>query len=439
MHKNTTEGNRKHLTIDERFYIEKCLNDGLNFKSIAELTGRHPKTLSREIRGHRTARSKDPNLRKSWCAYLESCTITNLCSNKFCRKTGPCSKCRLRTCAQYCESYVPGTCPKLHKPPYICNGCRSYRTCGYDKMYYRGKLADDAYHENMSVSRQGINMTPEELHELDKLVSPLLLKGQSLAHIYASHSSKIKCSKRTLYDYIDSGVLTVRNIDLPRKVKYKPRKKHRKVTKISYEYRVGRTYEQFLSYAEQHSDLTIVEMDTVIGTKGGKTLLTLLFRSCNFMAIFLLEENTQKEVTRVFDELEHALGTDGFKQMFPIVLTDNGPEFKDPVSLETNSYGDIRTRIFYCDPHKSWQKARIEKNHEFIRYILPGGRSFNRLTQENVTLMANHINSVARASLNERTPRELADLLLNKDFLSSFGYDKISSDEVLLKPELLKK
>jgi len=306
-------------------------------------------------------------------------------------------------------------------------------------MYYRAKYADDVYHEAMSSPRKGINLTPEELHELDCLISPLLLKGQSIAHIYATHAKEIKCSKRTLYNYVDSGALTARNIDLPRKVKYKPRKKHHKVAPDNQNYRIDRTYEDFLSYSEQHSEVHVVEMDTVEGTKGGNVILTLLFRHCNLMTMFLLESNTQECVSNVFNALEIALGSEGFKQLFPIILTDNGSEFKNPLSIERNAYGDVRTRIFYCDPHKSWQKARIEKNHEFIRYILPKGKSFDGLIQQDVTLIANHINSIARASLNERTPFELAALLIDNEFLKALELHKIPHDEVLLKPELLRK
>jgi IS30 family transposase len=439
MQEQMTSGDHKNLNLDDRFYIEQCLKDDLSFTEIAKLLNRNSKTISREVKNHRIAKSKDPELRKSKCAYLKTCTITNLCNNKYCKKDVPCVKCKLRTCSQYCNNYVPGTCPKLLKPPYVCNGCSFPRTCSYDKMYYRARYADDAYHEAMSSPRKGINLTPEELNELDGLISPLLLKGQSIAHIYATHAIEIKCSKRTLYNYVDSGALTARNIDLPRKVKYKPRKKHHKTMTNNQAYCVGRTYEEFLAYSEQHPDLLIVEMDTVEGTRTGKVILTLLFRHCNFMCMFLLEANTQECVINTFNSLENILGIECFKRLFPIILTDNGSEFKDPLSIESNAYGDIRTRMFYCHPHKSWQKGRIEKNHEFIRYILPKGKSFDGLNQQDVTLMANHINSIARASLNERTPFELATMLIDNDFLKALELHEISHDEVILKPELLKK
>ena len=129
---------------------------------------------------------------------------------------------------------------------------------------------------------------------------------------------------------------------------------------------------------------------------------------------------------------------ESFKKVFPLILTDNGSEFKAPESFEKNKYDDSRTKVFYCDPHKSWQKARIEKNHEFIRYILPKGKSFDKLNQKNVTLMANHINSIARASMNDKSSFELASLLLDKEFFKALELQKVSPDEVHLKPDLFK-
>ena len=79
--------------------------------------------------------------------------------------------------------------------------------------------------------------------------------------------------------------------------------------------------------------------------------------------------------------------------------------------------GELLSHVFYCDPMASWQKGRLEKNHEFIRYIIPKGMTFAGLNQEQVTLITNHINSVARASLNGCTPFELAQLLIDRKLL----------------------
>ena len=101
--------------------------------------------------------------------------------------------------------------------------------------------------------------------------------------------------------------------------------------------------------------------------------------------------------------------------------------------------GELLSHVFYCDPMASWQKGRLEKNHEFIRYIIPKGMTFAGLNQEQVTLITNHINSVARASLNGCTPFELAQLLIDRKLLDLCQLERIPANQVILKPSLLKK
>ena len=162
-------------------------------------------------------------------------------------------------------------------------------------------------------SRIGVDLSPEEVYELDQLITPLLLKGQSIAHIYATHGDQVKCSKRSLYNYIDLGLLRARNIDLPRKVRYKPRKKQQ-VLKFDQKYRNGRTYEDFELYMGMNPSVNVVEMDVVEGKKGGKVFLTLLFRNCNLMLIYLMESKTQENVISVFNQLTDLFGNEGMKR-----------------------------------------------------------------------------------------------------------------------------
>ncbi len=52
--------------------------------------------------------------------------------------------------------------------------------------------------------------------------------------------------------------------------------------------------------------------------------------------------------------------------------------------------------------------------------------------------MANNINSVTRASLNDRTPFELASMLLGSKMLYKLDLVHVPHDDVHLKPRLLK-
>jgi len=307
-----------------------------------------------------------------------------------------------------------------------------------EKYFYKAVTANRQYRTLLSESRTGINILEPDLALLDELVTPLVRQGQSPYQILEAHP-EIGCSAKTIYNYIESGALSVKNIDLPRKVRYKLRKPHKSEVRDSSIFE-NRTYKDFEMLLKAHPDTNVVEMDTVVGCEGShKVFLTLYFRICKCMLIYIMPDKRSESVRKIFDALERRLTTIGFCHNLPVILTDRGGEFSNPDALEAGLDNFIRTSIYYCDPMASWQKAGIEKNHEYIRYVLPKGSSFDRLTQWDATRLANHINSTARASLNGLNPFRLAKLLLGEAAVSAFGLTEVPPDDICLTPELLKK
>ena len=180
-------------------------------------------------------------------------------------------------------------------------------------------------------------------------------------------------------------------------------------------------------------------MDTVEGVKGGKVFLTLLIRQSKFMLIYLMENKTMECVEKAFKEIKKVMGKEEFKRVFEVILTDNGSEFLNPISIEKDEETEeIVSHVFYCDPGASWQKGAIEKNHEYIRYVLPKGSSFDNLTQEKVNILMSNINSTSRDTLNGRTPYDANLLIIGEEIIEKLGVIKIEADEVNLSPKLLK-
>jgi len=427
----------KHLNIVDRTFIEDALKERYTLKQIAQLLQKDTTTISKEIKKNRMHYGRRPGKDFIVCEKRKGCSKISICKET-CNQL--CYKCKTKNCYRICPDYKPKTCARLKRYPYVCNGCERNLNCSLRRYHYRAKVAEANYRDILSTARQGIDMSKQELDKLDALVAPLILKGQPLCHIHHNHKDEIGCSIRTLYNYVDQRVLSVRNIDLPRKVKYKPRAKTKKPVLKDQRYKEGRRYVDFLAYIDANPEIPVVEMDTVYGRRErGKTLLTMYFRNCSIMLAFIMEACTQDCVINVIDQLYETLGAEVFGEHFPVLLTDNGSEFKAPGDLEFDKYGSPRTKVFYCDPLAPYQKARLEKNHEYIRYILPKGKSFDSLTQENVTLMINHINSTARASKNGSPPFLLAQMLLNNVLLEKLSLQLIPADEVLLKPALLKK
>lgn len=425
-----------HMTLDDRVTIQEGLDNNLSIRVIAKMIGKQPSTVLREVDKRRVFKGARYEGALAPCKRREGCEIRGLCKDKRCYSL--CKNCS--ACKERCPEYFPDQCEKLSRSPYVCNGCNKYRTCTYETFYYYASYANNAYQETLISSREGINQDPESLEQLDKLLSPLLKKGQSVSHVLSTHADEIDCSRSTIYRYVNDCVLSARNSDLPRKVKYKKRSKSvsHKLTNEERMTILSRNYERFNKYLDQNPDTEVVEMDTVVGVvRSHKVILTLLFRSCNLMLMFLLAEKTQEAVIEALNWLSDELGIDVFQRLFPVILTDRGMEFLNAEAIECDRYGEIKTRLFYCDPQCSWQKGALEKNHEFIRYVLPKGSSFDRLTQEDITLLNNHINSLARDKFHGKTPYMLSEVLLDDKLHEVMKLVEIKPDDVCLKPSLL--
>jgi IS30 family transposase len=291
--------------------------------------------------------------------------------------------------------------------------------------------------ENISESRRGVLSSEQELTALNELVTPLILQGHSVHQIYINNADSLMCSEKTLYNYIDNGFFDARNIDLPRKVRYRPRRKKKefKVDKGCY---IGRGYLDYQAFILKHPDYHTVQMDSVIGAVGGKVLLTVHFPDTGFMMAFLRASNTSQLVIDVFDRLHNALGKTLFEKLFPVLLTDRGSEFSNPAVLEKSPDGVRRTHVFFCDPNAAYQKGSLEVNHELIRRVLPKGTSFDDLEQTDIDRMMNHINSYGRPKLGDKTPFEAFEFYHGNELFKKLGYTPILPNNVILKPKLLK-
>ena len=390
----------KHLSFEDRCVIEEFLNNNYSFTQIGNRIGKDRTTISHEVKKHRFLR-----------------TSSN-CNNL------PC-----------CFESIP---------PYVCNGCPKFNHCHRIRYSYSHDVAFNEYHNTLIKSRSHLKITKEQIASINDIVSPLMIhKHHSVNHVYISHPDVLPFSKSTFYKYIDLGILNVRNIDLQRRVKFRINKEYSNTDtreKCNPKIKVGRFYSDFKDYIEHNPNASIVEMDTVEGVKGGKVFLTLLFRNYNFMLIFIMDSKTMEEVEKVFVKIRKLIGNDEFKKLFEVILTDNGSEFFNPISIEADyTTGEVLSKIFYCDPSASWQKGSIEKNHEYIRYVIPKGHSFNHLTQEDCNLLASHINSTNRIILNDKTPYEAVQTLMDKETINKFDIKFINCDEVNLSSSLLKR
>ena len=380
----------KHLTLSDRNDIQLGLERGETFKAIGQSILKDPTTVSKEVKRNR-------QVRESTCDNLP--------------------------------------CPLLDKAPFVCNGCPKRRqNCGYKKIFYLAKQAQKQYEQILVEAREGTPLNSKTFWELDKVISDGVKKGQHIYHILKSHNLDVSSS--TVYRHIRKGYLSIAPIDLARAVKFKERRKS-KLPSIPKEAKKGRSYEDFQNYLALNQLNSWLEMDTVMGRTGGKVLLTFNLSFCNFIFARLLDNKTALEVTKHLYDIKNTFhqADKDFFQLFPVILTDNGGEFARVDDIEMDVRGE--SKLFFCDPNRSDQKGRIEKNHTLIRDILPKGTSFDNLTQEDINLVCSHVNSVKRAALNGKSSYELFSFTYGEEIPKLLGISNIPAEDVCQSSTLL--
>lgn len=387
----------KHLSLSERIKIEEGLNLGLSVRKIAENINRAPSTIVYEISNRKIF--KEPN-------YFNG-----------------------RGNVQNCE--------KLTRASSVCNGCNSKIGCRKKKYYYVANGSQKNYEEILVDSRLGIDMDCEEFIELNNIVKENIEKGHSF-YMIVQNNQEINVTERTLYNYQEAGYLLTKNIDLPRKMRYKKRKRSVSKSKKDRSVRKNRTYDDFKTHIADNSISHYIQMDTVEGVKGGECFFTMAFIPENFLLAYKMEKQTIEEVKRIIMDIKNKIGFENFYRYFNVILTDNGSEFNDISFIENNGEIIKNSMVFFCDPYRSDQKAELEVTHEYIRRYIPKGKDIGKYTDEQTLLMINNINSVVREKHSGETAYEVLEKRIPKEIFKVLELEKVKPKDIILNGGLFK-
>lgn len=394
------------LTRAERASIERSLDRRESGREIARGLGRSNSTVSDEVRRNRTVAK------------------------------GPAKGERVAD--------VPDdACPKLLRWPWVCNGCRHRRYhCGRRwGCEYSAARAQALADAELSGARRGVNRREDDFEAMMAAVRSDVARGLSPAQIVEARKDRFSVSASTLYRWIEQGYAGMSNMELRRKVGYKPRRPHG--GHGASPHGPGRSFAAFSALPEEER-AGACEMDSVIGlSRDSARLLTLYLRPARFQLALPVPDGTAASVAAALDGLEAVLGAEGFRRLFGLVLTDNGAEFSDAAALERSSLGEgRRCRVFYCDPRQSQQKGRCERNHVELRKLLPKGRgiSFDALDGRDCAELMSQLNSEPRPSLMGATPVSLLRAAAPEEagaLLDAYGIREVPYGELELSPRAL--
>lgn len=392
-----------HLSHDQRDIIHQMLNQNCTFTQISLAIQKDRTTIAKEIKRNRYVKD-----------YIHA----------------PFSQKGIKQAEKQCD--------KLSHPPYCCNGCKLKSSCMLKHLFYNAKKAQEHYKEVLTNARVGVDITEEEIAIINKNIVPLVkYKKQSVNQIFINHSDILYFSKVTFYKYVNDKIIDLDNLSLPKKVKYKKRKKDKnKENKRDLAILQGRRYEDFLLRIEKEKKLHIWQLDTVIVVnEGSKVLMTFLMQETNFMIIRLLDKKNVLNVDKAFTNIKKDLSIPIYQKYIDIILTDNGSEFYDPIHMEIDlDTGEKLCSVYYCHPNSPNEKAELEKNHEYIRKVLPKGSSFDNLTEEDIQNLENHINNIPREILGAQSPYQLVKEKY-PELINGFHSQYIEPDYVSLNPD----
>lgn len=321
-----------------------------------------------------------------------------------------------------------------------------YRAIGCKRrphVFYEARAAQLCADSVLVSSRRGIDADEPAAAEALARIRDGLRRGLSPEQLSARNGGPVDLSPSTIYRLVSAGYDGMTNMELRRKVGYRPRK--RAAGRAATRHSARRSYAAFLALGED-ACAAAWEMDTVEGAREDSAcLLTLLHRPSRLQLALPLAEKTAGRVAAALGDIREVLGADGMGRVFRAVLTDNGTEFSDERAIaDLVGEGPGETRLFYCDPRRSDQKGACERNHVEIRKLLPKGSGlrFDRLAPADLALAMSHVNSEPRGALGFSTPARAFRAMLGEDaaaLLDAYGVEDVALGDLDLTPGLIER
>lgn len=401
------------LTRHERDTVQRMLERRASCREIARELGRSPSTVSAEVASHRFVTAPKPRRGERVGA----------------------------------DTDLSSACPRPAAWPRCCNGCGRYRAMGCKRrphVFYEARAAQLCADSVLVSSRRGIDADEPAAAARLEAIRDCLRRGLSPEQMAACNGGPVDLSPSTIYRWVAAGYDGMTNMELRRKVGYRPRR--RAAVRAATRHSARRSYAAFLALGED-ACAAAWEMDTVEGAREDSAcLLTLLHRPSRLQLALLLGEKTSGCVAAALEGVRAVLGAaDGTRRVFRAVLTDNGAEFSDEGAIAALlGEGPGETRLFYCDPRRSDQKGACERNHVEIRKLLPKGAGlrFDRLSPADMALAMSHVNSEPRGALGFSTPARAFRAMLGDDaaaLLDAYGVEDVPLAELDLTPGLIER
>lgn len=209
---------------------------------------------------------------------------------------------------------------------------------------------------------------------------------------------------KTFYNWVDDGLVGIRNIDLLLKVRRRSKKPRTARKRV-----LGRSIDDRPAAAAAREEFGHWEGDGIVGKGGKGQLISLVERQSRVGLLFNAGDKDSGRIVKVLDRLQERYG-ERFPSIFKTITFDNGSEFASRADMERNG----RTNVYYAHPYSAFERGTNENWNGIVRRFLPKETDFDKLTHTDTARIAHYINTLPRKRLGYKTPLDL-------------WYDKISA------------
>jgi IS30 family transposase len=233
--------------------------------------------------------------------------------------------------------------------------------------------------------------------------SPAVIIGELTTK---EHGFKTTVCFKTVYNYIDRGLLKVKNIDLLMKTRLKQKKKRIRTHKRE----LGKSIDLRPKEVALREEFGHWEGDTIVGKDGKSAIMTLVERKTNKGIILSLKDKSAKAVMCAFKSLK------GHERLFKSITFDNGSEFAKCHNLESPDL-----QIYFAHPYSAWERGVNENYNRIIRRFIPKGKDLNSFTQPMLNRINNWIDTLPR----KRHHYKSAETMFNLELTHLAAYTEV--------------
>lgn len=275
---------------------------------------------------------------------------------------------------------------------------------------YKAKEGEQVYKENRSHSRRKCRRL--EVSPYIRYVEKQFSAGWSLDACAGRareeglfEEGKMVCTK-TLYNYVDAGLLNIKNIDLPDKMRRKTKRKHIRQNKKV----LGDSISERPDSIETREEFGHWEIDSVLGVQDEKepAILTIVERKTRFSVWLKIKDHTADSVKEALGEIFQQCA-DKAAEIFKSITGDNGSEF-----ARLSEWKVQGVSIYFTHPYSSWEKGTNERHNGLLRRFVPKGKQISDYSADDILFMADWANGLPRKILGYKSPEELFDRELDR-------------------------